>query len=182
MGKKRIYTVATSHLDTIWSWDFETTVSKYIYDTLVDNIALFKKYPTYTFSFEGSYRYELMEEYYPELFEEMKGYIEQGRWNVCGSAFEDGDTSCPSPEALFRNILTTVTTIIPVIVLIFLGSKEILNFNLSLLVGFIAGAYSSIFISNMLWLKLEKRRISQPKKKHDDNDEVEELKVRGINC
>lgn len=105
MGKKRIYTVATSHLDTVWSWDFETTVSKYIYDTLVDNIALFKKYPTYTFSFEGSYRYELMEEYYPELFEEMKGYIEQGRWNVCGSAFENGDTNCPSPEALFRNIL-----------------------------------------------------------------------------
>lgn len=103
--KKKIYTVATSHLDTIWSWDFETTVSKYIYDTLVDNFALFKKYPSYTFSFEGSYRYELMEEYYPELFEQMKKYIEEGRWNVCGSAFENGDTNCPSPEALFRNIL-----------------------------------------------------------------------------
>lgn len=103
--KKKIYTVATSHLDTIWSWDFETTVSRYIYDTLVDNFALFKKYPNYTFSFEGSYRYELMEEYYPELFEQMKEYIKQGRWNVCGSAFENGDTNCPSPEALFRNIL-----------------------------------------------------------------------------
>ncbi|MCM1284622.1 MAG: hypothetical protein NC213_03125 [Acetobacter sp.] len=104
-NKKKIYTVATSHLDTIWSWDFETTVSRYIYDTLVDNIALFKKYPSYIFSFEGSYRYELMEEYYPELFEEMKEYIKQGRWNVCGSAYENGDTNCPSPEALFRNIL-----------------------------------------------------------------------------
>ena len=62
MGKKKVYTVATSHLDTIWSWDFETTVSKYIYKTLVDNFELFKKYPTYTFSFEGSYRYELMHE------------------------------------------------------------------------------------------------------------------------
>lgn len=103
--KKRIYTVATSHLDTVWSWDFETTVSKYIYNTLVDNFALFKKYPTYTFSFEGSYRYELMEEYYPELFEQLKDYIAQGRWNVTGSAFENGDVNCPSPEALFRNIL-----------------------------------------------------------------------------
>jgi len=105
MAKKKIYTVATSHLDTIWSWDFETTVSKYIYNTLVDNFALLKKYPSYTFSFEGSYRYELMEEYYPELFEQMKEYIKQGRWNVCGSAYENGDTNCPSPEALFRNIL-----------------------------------------------------------------------------
>ncbi|MBQ9531482.1 MAG: hypothetical protein IJR70_05375 [Eubacterium sp.] len=105
MGKKKVYTVATSHLDTIWSWDFETTVSTYIYKTLVDNFALFKKYPTYTFSFEGSYRYELMQEYYPELFEELKKYVEEGRWNVTGSAFENGDVNCPSPEALFRNIL-----------------------------------------------------------------------------
>ena len=103
--KKKIYTVATSHLDTIWSWDFETTVSKYIYNTLVENFALLKKYPSYVFSFEGSYRYELMEEYYPELFEELKGYIADGRWNVTGSAFENGDVNCPSPEALFRNIL-----------------------------------------------------------------------------
>lgn len=103
--KKKVYTVATAHLDTVWSWDFETTVSKYIYDTLVDNFALFKKYPNYTFSFEGSYRYELMEEYYPELFEELKEYVKQGRWNVCGSSFENGDVNCPSPEALFRNIL-----------------------------------------------------------------------------
>ena len=61
--QKKIYTVATAHLDTIWSWDFETTVSRYIYNTLVDNFALFQKYPTYHFNFEGSYRYELMEEY-----------------------------------------------------------------------------------------------------------------------
>ena len=66
---------------------------------------MFKKYPTYTFSFEGSYRYELMEEYYPELFDKMKEYIKEGRWNVCGSSFENGDVNIPSPEALFRNIL-----------------------------------------------------------------------------
>lgn len=103
--KKKIYTVATAHLDTVWSWDFEKTVSKYIYNTLVDNFKLFNKYKTYKFNFEGSYRYELMEEYYPELFAEMKKYVESGRWNVCGSAFENGDTNIPSPEALFRNIL-----------------------------------------------------------------------------
>ena len=103
--QKKIYTVATAHLDTIWSWDFETTVSRYIYNTLVDNFALFHKYPTYHFNFEGSYRYELMEEYYPELYAKMRDYIAQGRWSVCGSAFENGDVNVPSPEALFRNIL-----------------------------------------------------------------------------
>ena len=105
MEKKKIYTVATSHLDTVWSWDLEESINQYIYDTLVDNFRLFEKYPDYIFNFEGSYRYELMEEYYPELFNEMKEYIAQGRWNVCGSAFENGDVNVPSPEALFRNIL-----------------------------------------------------------------------------
>lgn len=103
--KKKIYTVATAHLDTVWSWDFEKTVSQYIYNTLVDNFKLLEKYKTYKFNFEGSYRYELMQEYYPELFEKMKEYVAEGRWNVCGSAFENGDTNIPSPEALFRNIL-----------------------------------------------------------------------------
>ena len=85
-------------------------------------------------------------------------------------------------RTLTRTILTTVTTIIPVIILLFFGSREIITFNIALLVGFIAGTYSSIFISNMLWAFFEKKRIIKPKKEDDDDDEVQELKVRGINC
>jgi alpha-mannosidase len=105
MAKKKVYTISNAHLDTIWSWDFETTVQKYIYNTLKENFEHFEKYPDYKFNFEGSYRYELMKEYYPEMWEKMKSYIAQGKWNVCGSAFENGDVNVPSPEALFRNIL-----------------------------------------------------------------------------
>ncbi len=105
MAKKKVYAVATSHLDTVWSWDLEESIREYIKATFDENFTLFENYPNYTFSFEGSYRYELMEEYYPELFERMKKYIDEGRWNVCGSAFENGDVNVPSPEALFRNIL-----------------------------------------------------------------------------
>lgn len=105
MAKKKIYTISNAHLDTIWSWDFETTVNKYIYNTLNENFQRFEKYPEYKFNFEGSYRYELMKEYYPEMWERMKSYIAEGKWNVCGSAFENGDVNVPSPEALFRNIL-----------------------------------------------------------------------------
>lgn len=84
-------------------------------------------------------------------------------------------------RTLYRTILTTLTTTIPVIVLLVFGSKEIMNFNIALLVGFAAGVYSSIFISNMIWLYLEKKRITKPVKT-DDDDEIQELKVKGINC
>ena len=82
----------------------------------------------------------------------------------------------------FRSIMTTITTIIPIICLIIFGASEILNFNLALLVGFIAGVFSSIYVSNQLWLILESRRITKPKKEKKKLDEVEELKVKGVNC
>ena len=103
--KPTVRTAATAHLDTVWNWDFETTITKYIRNTLEMNFRLFERYPEYVFSFEGARRYELMEEYYPELFEELKKYIAEGRWHVTGSAYENGDVNVPSPEALFRNIL-----------------------------------------------------------------------------
>ena len=85
---------------------------------------------------------------------------------------------------IFRSIITTITTIIPVICLILFGAREILDFNIALLVGFIAGVYSSIYISNQLWLILEDRKIKKPikPKKKDDDDEIEEFKIKGVNC
>ena len=104
-NEKRIYTIGTAHLDTVWNWDFEHVISVCIPKTLDDNFRLFELYPDYKFNFEGSYRYELMEEYYPEKFEQLKQYVADGRWNVCGSCYENGDVNIPSPESLFRNIL-----------------------------------------------------------------------------
>ena len=83
----------------------------------------------------------------------------------------------------FRSLLTTTTTLIPVLCLMVLGAKEIVNFNIALFVGFIAGVYSSIYISNQLWLVLESKRLKKPKKeKPKDDDEIEEIKVTGVNC
>lgn len=85
-------------------------------------------------------------------------------------------------RVLSRTILTSVTTIIPVIMLLIMGAKEIVNFNIALLVGFIFGTLSSIFVSNYLWSKLEYIRITKPIKDDDDDDEITEYKVKGINC
>ena len=62
------------------------------------------------------------------------------------------------------------------------GAREIVNFNIALLVGFIAGVYSSIYISNQLWLILETRKLKKPKKENKDDDEIEEIEVKGVNC
>ena len=104
-GAPTVYAISTSHLDTIWNWSYETVIKDYIPDTFNDNFALFEKYPDYVFNWEGARRYELVKEYYPDAYEQIKGYIADGRWNTAGSAWENGDQNGPSPEALIRNTL-----------------------------------------------------------------------------
>lgn len=82
----------------------------------------------------------------------------------------------------FRTLLTTFTTLIPVFCLIFFGSPAILNFNLALLIGFISGVISSIYISNGLWLLLELRSLKKPPKEEKKSNEPEEIQIKGINC
>lgn len=105
MEKKKIYAVATAHLDTVWRWNLATTIKEYLPNTLEQNFNLIEKYPNYRFNFEGAFRYALAEEYYPKHFEYLKELIKSGKWNVAGSSYENGDVNIPSPEALFRNII-----------------------------------------------------------------------------
>lgn len=85
-------------------------------------------------------------------------------------------------RVFFRTILTTITTLVPVICLMIMGAREILGFNIALLVGFIFGVLSSIFVSNYLWRVLEYRRLTRPEKENDDDDELNEYQIKGINC
>ena len=86
-------------------------------------------------------------------------------------------------ETFTRSIYTTVTTLLPVIILMLLGSSGILTFNVAMLVGLIAGTYSSIFIAATIFLLIEKKSLGKPKKaKKEYKDDFEEKKVKGVNC
>ena len=84
-----------------------------------------------------------------------------------------------------RSVITNITTLIPVIALIFLGAHDIINFNIALLFGIIVGTLSSIFMASQLWLEIEKRNIKKGKKDkkmwYEAEDEIDELNVKGIN-
>lgn len=111
MQTKTAYMVATSHLDTVWRWTLADTVEKFIPDTLSKNFDLIEKYPNYLFNFEGAYRYELIEEYYPKAFKEIKRYVRINKWNPPAPNMKMVMLIIPSPEAITRNILLLVITI-----------------------------------------------------------------------
>ena len=97
--------VADAHLDTQWNWDIQTTIKEYVWNTLSQNLFLLKRYPDYVFNFEGGVKYAWMKEYYPAQYEEMKKFIESGRWHISGASWDATDTLVPSIESAIRNIM-----------------------------------------------------------------------------
>lgn len=59
-------------------------------------------------------------------------------------------------QTLTRNINTTLTTLLPIVLLIILGVSSVRNFVIPLAVGILSGAYSSICFSGPLWSKIKK--------------------------
>lgn len=88
-------------------------------------------------------------------------------------------------QVFIRSIITTLTTLLPVITLIILGSHNIYTFNIAMLIGLVVGCYSSMFVAAQLWIEFEKKNIGKPKKKKfwdiDDKDELDEKVIKGLN-
>ena len=59
-------------------------------------------------------------------------------------------------QTLWRNVYTNLTTFVMVLMLYILGVASLKEFTLALMVGIIAGTYSSICITGPLWLTLRK--------------------------
>ena len=55
-------------------------------------------------------------------------------------------------QTITRSINTSVTTLITIVLLYFLGVDAIKDFALALIIGLVAGTYSSIFIAGQFWV------------------------------
>lgn len=67
-------------------------------------------------------------------------------------------------QTLGRSINTTLTTLLPLVAIFFFGGATLKYFALALIIGFAAGAYSSIFIASTLlvwWREHVQRKVGQ---------------------
>ncbi len=102
---RALFVVNYSHLDTEWRWSYPLVVRRMLRDTLYDNFNLMEQWPGYVFNWTGAGRYQLFQEYYPEEFARLKGYVAKGQWWPAGNAWEECDVNVPSSESLFRQLL-----------------------------------------------------------------------------
>ncbi len=68
-------------------------------------------------------------------------------------------------QTLTRSINTTITTLLPVIMLFIFGVTSIRQFTIPLMVGLVAGTYSSVLLAGPIWAFLKNAQTAHKKKK-----------------
>lgn len=68
-------------------------------------------------------------------------------------------------QTLGRSINTTITTLLPIVMLCILGVTSIRQFTLTLIVGLLAGTYSSVFLAGSIWAWLKGLQDNLKRKK-----------------
>jgi len=100
-----LFLIPYSHLDDVWRWSYPQVIRDFLKQTLDDNFAAFEKYPDYVFNWSGASRYQMIKEYYPEKYKELKKRVAEGRWHPSGSSWVENDVNIPSSESIIRQLL-----------------------------------------------------------------------------
>lgn len=102
--KEKYYLIANAHLDPVWQWCFPEGLSL-VKSTFRSALDRMKEYPGYIFTSACASYYKWIKLSEPEMFEEIKQRVEEGRWAVVGGMWVQPDCNIPSGEAFCRHFL-----------------------------------------------------------------------------
>ncbi len=96
--------IGHTHIDVAWLWTLAQTREKVLrsFSTVV---TLMRKYPEYKFMSSQAQLYKYLKEESPELYEEVKRLVKEGRWEVEGAMWVEADCNLSSGESLVRQVL-----------------------------------------------------------------------------
>src|SRR6266853_1529136 len=99
-----IRAAGNSHIDMAWLWPWTETVEE-VRNTFQSVLDLMREYPDFKFTMSSARTYEWMQEKYPDLFEQIRQRVKEGRWEVIGGMWVEPDLNMPDGESLVRQIL-----------------------------------------------------------------------------
>jgi alpha-mannosidase len=93
-----------AHIDAAWLWPRSETVDA-VRRTFTTALQLMNEYPNYVFTQSAAQYYEWMADKYPDLNDQIKQRIKEGRWEVVGGMWVEPDLNLPSGESQVRQLL-----------------------------------------------------------------------------
>jgi len=104
LKRSTIHLVGHAHIDMNWLWLWPETV-EVCRATFRQALDFMNEYPDFTFSQSQASTYLAMEQDHPEIFAEIGRRIKEGRWEVTGGTWVEGDMNMASGESIVRQIL-----------------------------------------------------------------------------
>jgi alpha-mannosidase len=101
-----VHCVGHAHIDMNWMWTWPETVAV-TNDTFTTVLKLMDEFPDFCFTQSQGSVYALIKKYDPELFEEIKRRVAEGRWEIAAVHWVEGDKNLASGESLVRHLLYT---------------------------------------------------------------------------
>ena len=95
-----------AHIDMNWMWGWQETVAVTL-STFRTMLNLMKEYPEFTYSQSQASTYKIVEDHDPDMMDEIKEHIAEGRWEVTANAWVETDKNMPDTESLIRHIRVT---------------------------------------------------------------------------
>ncbi len=102
--KTNFFIIANAHLDPVWQWRVPEGLSL-VKSTFRSALDRMKEYPDYTFTTACAGYYKWIKISEPDMFEEIKSRVKEGRWAVVGGMWVQPDCNIPSGEAFCRHFL-----------------------------------------------------------------------------
>ena len=99
-----LFAVGHSHIDTAWLWPIRETVRK-CGRTFSSACRLMERYPNFYFNCSQPQLYQYTKEHYPEVYQQIKHWVAEGRWETAGAMWVEADCNVTGGEALIRQML-----------------------------------------------------------------------------
>lgn len=96
--------VGHTHIDVAWLWRYKHTREKAA-RSFATVLRLMELYPEYTFLQSQPQLYAYILQDFPELFEQIRDRVKEGRWEIDGGMWLEADCNIPSGESLTRQFL-----------------------------------------------------------------------------
>lgn len=99
-----IHAVGHTHIDVAFLWQLKHTREKCArsFSTV---LRLMERYPDYRFFQSQPQLYDWLKQDYPQLYQQIRQRIREGRWEIDGAMWVEADCNMPSGESLVRQIL-----------------------------------------------------------------------------
>ncbi|MDQ3937888.1 MAG: glycosyl hydrolase-related protein [Chloroflexota bacterium] len=104
-GRQRLdqtlYMIGQSHIDAVWLWQWPEAFQE-VRATFQSALDRMNEFNDFVFTCSSAAYYERVERNAPELFEEIRRRVAEGRWQIVGGWWVEPDCNLPAGESLVR--------------------------------------------------------------------------------